>query len=165
MAFEAFNTTETEAGKPTKQELFRRVLSNFDDHEARIGALESSEGSFRPLGFLVNGYYRNGGDYQTEVLIDRINFDLTLTGARLLIKKAGTSGTLEVDVLYRRGGVWASIFATRPSVDYSAGDYALSTNAVLAVSDLLSGDVLRLDITSPQIEGNGFLLALDYEPK
>lgn len=162
MVFESFNDTETNAGKPTKQELFKKLKNDFDDHETRIENVEAAAAAFIPLEFFVGGAYYGSSPAQ-EVLFERIKFNLTLTAVRLVIQHAGTSGATEIDILYKRGsGAWTSVFTTKPSVDFSAGDYAVSTNAILAVTDLLAGDLVRLDITSAQLLGEGFLTQLEY---
>jgi hypothetical protein len=164
MSFTALNSSEIAASKPTKQELFQKIKDNFDDHESRITTVEGATQSFRPLEYAVFGDYWRFGGSQTEIMLDRMNLNITLTAARLLIKSAGTSGTTEVDVLYKRGvGAWTSIFSTKPSVVYSAGNYAISTNAILSTTALLAGDLLRIDITSVQSQTNGFILQLEYE--
>lgn len=163
MAFVALNSTEILSGKPVKNDLTLKIKNNFDDHESRIGVLETAIGSFRPIEFVVQGEYWRYGGSQTEVMIDRMNYNMTLTAARLMIKTAGTSGTTGIDILYKRGaGAWTSIFSTTPSVLYSVGDYGISTNAIFSTTALLAGDLLRLDILSVQTLGNGFDLQLEY---
>lgn len=164
MAYTAINSSEIATGEPVKAEVQTKIKDNFDDHESRIGTLESAINSFRPLEFVVKGMYSKFGSGQTDVLFDRINFNLTLLAARLVIDKAGTAGTTEVDVYYKRGvGAWTSIFSTKPSVAFGAGDKGISTNAVLSTTALQAGDLLRMDITSTQTLGNGFTLFLEYE--
>lgn len=164
MAFTAFNSTEIQAGKPTKQELFTKLKDNFDDHESRLLNTEASLANFRPIAFDALGEYWRFGSPQTEVLWERINFDITLTAARLWVIEAGTSGTLEVDVfLYRGADPAISIFSTPPSVGFAAGNRALSTNAVFSVTNLLAGDFLELRINSVQTSSKTFHLFLEFE--
>ncbi len=163
MSYVAINSTEVLPGKPVKTDLMVKIQGDFSDHESRIAVLETALNSYRPLEFVVQGEYWRYGGAQTEVMIDRLNFNLTLTAARLMIKTAGTSGTTGVDILYKRGaGAWTSIFSTTPSVLYSIGDYGISTNAVISTTALLAGDLLRLDIVSVQTLGNGFDVQLEY---
>lgn len=164
MAFSALNTSEIATGEPVKSEVMTKVKENFDDHESRISTLEASVNSFPPISFVVKGMYSKFGSGQTDVLFDRLNFNITLLAARLVIDKAGTAGTTEVDIYYKRGvGAWTSIFSTKPSVAFGAGDKGISTNAVMSTTALLAGDLLRMDITSTQTLGNGFTLFLEYE--
>jgi hypothetical protein len=162
MAFSTITTAQISTGEPTAQELFGKVKDNFDDHETRLGTLEGSLNSYLPIRFSVTNY--ESFTPATEVDIERIPFNITLLGARLLVVDAGSSGTLEVDVEYKRGGgAWTTIFSTNPSVAFSAGDYALSSNAALSVSSLELGDLIRLNIDTPQVGNNQFILLIEFE--
>lgn len=164
MAFTAINSLEIETGEPVKKELFTKVKDDLDDHESRMTVVESAITAFLPIEFGVWGIYPAAGANQTNVLVERITFNMTLLGARLLIKTAGTAGTTDVDIQLKRGaGAFGTIFSTRPSVLYSAGDYALSTNAVFSTTDLLAGDILRLDIVTSQTAADTFILYLEYQ--
>jgi len=123
--------------------------------------------SVLPMNFQVNGPYNAGGSTQTEVMVERVAFDMTLTGAKLFIKGAGSSDTTEVDVEYSTdtGATWTSVFSTKPSVAASAGNYAVSTNGVVKDNSLpvTTGTLLRLNITSVQSGSpDGFTLQLFY---
>jgi hypothetical protein len=168
MPYDGLTTGEIAAGEAVKQELFSKLKVITDDQEDRIADLEAGLVSFDPMEFNLIGPYSGYGASQTDVLFDRVTFAKTLTAARLLIWQAGTSGTTQVDLLYKRGGgAWTSIFQTQPSVVYSAGDGAVSTNAVFLAGastfDLLSGDLLKLNITSVQALGKGATLQLEFE--
>lgn len=122
---------------------------------------------YQSLDFNVSGPYYLGGSSQTEVMLDRAITLLSVSDAKLLVQTAGSGGTTEVDIEYstNNGGTWTSIFATRPSVASSAGNYAVSTNAVLTSNplSLAAGTLLRLNITSVQSgTPNGFILQLIY---
>lgn len=163
MSFTALTSAEILAGQPTRQELFTKLKADLDDHEDRMTALEAGVNSFRPIEFDLIGFYSSFGSIQTAVLYDRLNFDITILAARLICWTAGSSGTTEVDVLYKRGsGAWTSIFSTRPSLASSAGDAAISTNQVLAVTSLLAGDLMRVDIKSVQVQGQNAQIAIEY---
>lgn len=164
MAYSAITSTEILAGKPNKQELWTKVKDNFIDHESRIIDLEAAINSFLPIEFSVYGPYSQRTAPQTYVLIYRTSFNFTALAARLLVQTAGSAGTLEVDLQMKRGaGAFATIFSTKPSVVYTAGDLALSTNGVLSTTSFLAGDIIRMDITSNQTAGEGFELYLEYE--
>jgi hypothetical protein len=120
-----------------------------------------------PLTFQVSGPYNAAGSTQTEVALDRVTFDMTLKGAKLLIKGAGSSGTTEVDVQKseNNGATWTSVFSTKPSVVASAGNYAVSNNAVISggTMSISNGTLLRLNITNVQSGSpDGFILQLIY---
>lgn len=162
MSFITLTEEQIATGEPTAQELFRKIKDNDDDHESRLGTVEGAVNSYPPIRFGVTDYAH--ATPVTEVDIERIPFDLVILGARLLVMDAGSSGTLEVDVQYKRGvGAWTSIFSTHPSVSYTDGDYALSTNAVISTPQLLLGDLVRLDILTPQIGNRQFSLLLEFE--
>lgn len=162
MAYSAIDSTIIETGDPVTQELWEQVRANFADHETRIQAVEVAVQTFVPFEFRVRGeaslYLPTGAEYK------RIFQNITLTGARLLVPAAGVSGTWELDIQYKRGGAaFASIFSTRPSVAFGAGDYAVSSNAVLSVTDLQVGDILRLDIVGAQSDSEEAVLYLQWE--
>lgn len=162
MSFIALTAEQIVTGEPVAQELLQKTKDNFDDHEARLGTVEDAVNSNTPIRFAVTNYYNLTP--ATEVDVERIAFDLVILGARLLVLDAGVSGTLEVDIEYKRGaGAWTSIFSTTPSLDYSAGDYALSSNAVLSEAQLLLGDLIRLNILTPQIRNKKFIFLIEFE--
>lgn len=161
MPFDPLNSTEIESGKPVASTTQTKVKENFDDHETRIQTLEAGTSVYPPIIFRVNG---------RPVVLENVfkttsNFSFEITGARILVDEAGSAGTIEVDILRKRGaGAYETIFTTQPSVAYTAGDDALSSNAVLDGSkiDIEAGDILRMDITSIQTDGKNFLVRIDY---
>lgn len=162
MAFQVINSGEIASGEPTTTTTQNKIKNDLDDHEDRIQALEAVIVDFLPITMEVNGYYY----VNDNVLKTTSNSALTITGARILVNVAGSSGTLEIDIKKKRGvGAYTSIFTTKPSLVYSTGDDALSSNAVLDSSqvDIQAGDILRLDITSAQVDGVGFLVRIDYD--
>lgn len=166
MAFDPLNVNEIAAGEPTKQELFNKIRLDLDDHESRLLTVEGATNAFLSIDFLVNGIYGPIGAQNNIAGYIRIPFNLTIISGRLLIDKAGSAGTTEIDILFKRGiGVFTSLFTTRPSVAFGAGNIALSTNGVLDLTkvDLLAGDILRCDLTASQTLGNGFIGILEFE--
>jgi hypothetical protein len=165
MSFTAVTTTEISAGKPTTTTTFTKIKDNFDNHEQRIGALETGgTTTYPPIILRVNGCYATQG-VLANILKTVCNFDLTITGVRLYIESAGTTGTTEVDLkVSHSGGAYTSIFTTKPSVSYTVGNDGVSTNAVLDPTkvNILSGDLIRLDTTSVQVNGFGFMVRIDY---
>jgi hypothetical protein len=165
MSFTTITSGEIASGEPVTSTLQTKIKDNFDDHESRIQDLEGGSATvYPPLIMRVNGPY---GYYSAAdgILKTTLNFPITVTGVRILVDVAGTSGTLEVDVEYKRGGgSWTTIMTTKPSVAYTAGNDALSSNGVVNASqaDLQAGDILRLNIDSIQVAGNGFLVRIDY---
>lgn len=165
MAYTAITAAEIEAGKPTKQELFQKIKDNDTDFDSRLTTVEAITLTADPIVFEVNGPYNLKGTPQTEVLLERINKAITLLSVRLFVIDAGTAGTLEIDLEKSSagGGSWTTIFSTRPSLAYTAGDYSLSSNAVLSTTGFIAGDLLRMNITSVQTSGGNFKVIVDYE--
>jgi hypothetical protein len=166
MAYTPITSTEIAVGEPVRSDTQTKIADNFENHESRILGIETGAGTvYPPIILRVNGYYSTLGAYP-RATTTTCNFNLTITGIRLLIDVAGSSGTTEVDVLYKRGGgSWTSVLTTKPSVVYSAGDNAISTNAVLNLGQvaLQAGDLIRLDITSTQAgAANGFSTRIDF---
>ena len=163
MAYEQINTSEIETGDPVTADLWEKVKNSFDDHEERVSDLEAGASAREPLAFYVKGNYSSFGTV-TGVAYRRLFANITLTGGRLFIIDAGSSGTTQIDIQYKRGvAAFASIFSTLPSAVYSDGDYFLSTNGVLSVTQLLAGDVLRLDISTSQIGNEEFHVYLPFD--
>jgi len=165
MAFTTLTSGEIAAGEPVKQELFQKTKDNFDDHEARIASTEAAVGFVEPITFGLLGPYPLKGNSQTGVLYYRLTNSITVLAIRLFIFQAGTAGTTQVDVLYKRGAnPFVSLFSTLPSVGFAAGNFGLSTDGVLSTTSLLSGDILRLDLTSVQTGGaEGAEVIIEYE--
>ncbi len=166
MSFSAFNANEIAAGEPNKQELWQKLKDNFDDHETRIEAIETGA-----ITTFLDLEYSVGGDYSivgaaTGLCYQRMSVDITILAGRLFILTAGSAGTTEIDILFKRGaGAWTSIFSTKPSVAFGAGSLAVSSNGVLNPSNvnLQVGDFVRLDITSVQTNGIGLIGLLSIE--
>lgn len=162
MSFTALTTGEVTSGKPVATTTQSKIKANFDDHEARLEAIEAnSSAGDPPITFRIGGYYNTG----TGILKTTTNMSLVITGVRILVDTAGASGTVQIDIKKKRGaGAYTSIFTTLPSVVYSAGNDSISTNAVLdsGQSDFIAGDILRLDIVSGQTGGSGFLIRIDF---
>lgn len=164
MPFSAITTTEVETGKPVANTTQTKIKDNFDNLNSRLTTVEGGASSvYPPIILRVNGNY--SGCVYENMLKTTLNFNLTITGVRLLIDSAGTSGTTEVTLKWKRGaGAWTSVLTTNPSVLFSVGNDALSSNAVLNASNvaLQAGDILRLDMVSTQAKGRGFLVRVDY---
>src|SRR6185312_11690075 len=109
--YTAINTGEIVSGEPTTNSLWTKVKDDLDDHETRIETLEGASSVYPPIILRANGAYF----VMTDVLKTTTNFSLTITGARLLIDQAGSSGTTEIDILVSSGGgPYNSIFTTKP---------------------------------------------------
>ena len=165
MSYNPITGVEISTGKPVSNTTLNKVKENIDNLQSRVVSLEGGgESVFPPINLSL------GGDYSSMVgskgvLLSTMNFGITITGVRLIISKAGSSGSTEVDVEFKRGsGNWTSILTTKPSVAYSEGDYAISSNTVLDLSkvNLEAGDLIRVNLTAAQLQGAGFLIRIDY---
>jgi hypothetical protein len=161
MAFVPITSGEIASGQPVSTTTQTKIKNDLDDHETRLETLEISISSALPITLRVNGFY---GVFNS-VLKTTADGALTITGVRLLIDVAGTAGTTEIDIKKKRGsGSYTSIFTTLPSVAFSAGNDAISTNGIVDLTQVgvQAGDILRLDITSTQTAGLSFLVRIDY---
>lgn len=165
MSYVELTDEEIATGKPVANTLTEKIKDNFIDHESRIIGIETGTNiDYPPIILRVNGYYRHLVGL-TGTLKTTLNFALRITGVRLIVGSAGSSGTTEIDVLYKRGaGAFTSILSTTPTVSFSAGSDSVSTNAVIDTNEdnLLAGDILRLDILSSQVDTRDFLVRIDY---
>lgn len=169
MAYVAITAGEITTGEPVKSSTQTKIKENFENLDSRVTSLEGGSNTvYPPIILGVNGAYGEAGELTvpfTGFLKTTMNFDITITGVRILIGTAGVSGTTEIDLKYKRGvGSYTSIFTTKPSVSYSDGNDAISSNAVLNLSEvnLQAGDILRLDITSAQARAVGMTIRIDY---
>ena len=156
MAFVSITDSEIEVGRPVKKELFQKIKDNLDDHETRIGGVES-------LTTRIGGIF--GQVIKNTVTASSISnlavFDapgaMQILEAEIAIGELNgvSSGILEIDIVKTANqdldltGA-TSIFTTRPSIDFStASNFEKSTNAVLnSNANLVVNDVLILSITS-----------------
>lgn len=169
MTYVAITTQEIAVGESVSNSTLTKVKENFDNLDSRMTTLEGGGSTtYPPIILSVYGAYGEAGDLTIPVsgiIKTTINFPLTVTGVRILIDRAGTSGTTEIDLKFKRGiGSYTSLFSTKPSVGYVSGNDALSTNAILDPDyvDLQTGDILRLDISSVQAGAITFLVRIDY---
>ena len=163
MPFEVINSSQIETGDPVTAELWSKTKNSLDDHEDRISDLEAGASAREPLAFYVKGNYSSFGAV-TGAAYRRLFANIELTAGRLFVIDAGSAGTLDIDIQYKRGvSAFATIFTTRPSVVYTDGDYYISTNGVLSVTSLQAGDILRLDIVTSQTGNEEFHVYLPYD--
>lgn len=165
MSYSAITTTEIATGKPVANTTLTKVKDNFIDHETRILDLENGGAvAYPPKEMSVRGYYGDPG-IRTNWGKWFPNFDITITGVRLIIDTAGTSGSTEIDLKVNfGGGAYTSIFTTKPSVAFGAGNDAVSSNQVLDATkvDVDAGEIVRLDTTAVQTNGHTFYVRIDY---
>lgn len=164
MPFDSITLAQIAAGEPTAQELFTKVKNNFDDHESRLTVVEGAVNTFPPIRFSVSNYNYPALLPAVEVDVERIPYNITVLSGRILVVDGGSSGTLEIDLQYKRGSdPWTTIFSSLPSVPGTSTDYVISSNGVISVPSLLLGDLVRLNINSGQTGNEFFIVLLDYE--
>lgn len=93
MAFVALTDSEVDAKSPIDDALTTKIQENFDDLDARVIA-----GGTSPIRFVLSGdlSYLNGR--KRSVGEGHVLAESLFTGARALLKKSGTSGTLAFDI-------------------------------------------------------------------
>lgn len=162
MAQEEITTAEIQPGKPVSTEILRKAKGNIEDHETRLSAAEVGATARPPITFGVVGTL-NTPFAVDGLLHERISLAVTLTAIRVLAITAGASGTLTVDVEYKRGaGAWTSVLTAPISVDYSEGDFAVGSGT-LAVTSLQPGDILRLNVDAVQAGMEDFYVYAENE--
>ncbi len=144
MVFTAITVGEIETGEPVKSSTQTKIKANFDNLDDRLTSLEGGSSTvYSNISLRVNGAYGESGDLTipyTGITKTTCNFNITITGVRILVDQAGISGTTEIDLKYKRGsGSYTSIFSTKPSVGYASGNDSISTNAVLNPSGWFRG--------------------------
>ena len=117
----------------------------------------------RPDSGVISAFV-NEEDYDlTRISLFKAPYDFNIISAIVTNIDAGTSGTLEMDVLSGSSlGSVTSIFSTKPSVTSAAGDNASSTNAVISNPSVFENNWVRMDCTSlqtQQIRHHFYLLA------
>lgn len=165
MSYVPIAPSEIASGEPVSSTVATKIKNNFDNHETRLTDVENGNTTvYPPIMFSVYGSYSPKAG-ASEVLVTTANFNLTITGVFLILKTAGSSGTTEIDLKYKRGSnPWQSVFSTKPSLAHSAGNYARSTNGVLDPTyvDLEAGDLIAIDLPQAQVNANTFFVRVDF---
>lgn len=166
MAYLALTTAEIAIGGPVQNPTLTTIKGDLDYFKTTTDSLNSALQNPEPLTFDLHGNWWID-PVQTGIAYKRIWTSISLTGGILWVPKQGTAGTFTADVLYKRGaGAYTSIFSVQPSVAYNAAapDHQASTNGALTSTPLLllSGDFLRVDISTAQTGSNEFHVLLPY---
>lgn len=151
MSYVNITAEEIAIGEPIKNSTLEKIRGNFTDLKNSISDINDALDLLSvqsPMYFNYSGYTDTITDEHFTALV--ANF--TVNDVKLTVKDAGSSGTTQVDVLYKRGaGAWTSIFSTNPSLAFGAGSYATSSNAVLSTTVLLAGDLIRCRLVTSQV--------------
>jgi hypothetical protein len=165
MAYSSITTQQIAIGEPITNELMTKVKDNFDNHEARLTVAEvGSSTYYDPITFHIYGRPSQLTLPYSDYMRTTVNFNITITGVFLLIDIAGSSGATEIDIKHNTSGSFTSVFSTKPSVAFGAGNNAISTNGVLNPSfvNVDSGKVIQLDVTLAQVDCRNAIIRLDY---
>lgn len=159
MAFTSFTAAQITIGEANKKELWDKTKDNFDDHESRLLAVEAGTSSPFPLQFLVLG----GGVVVDEAAFFKLPFDITITSVELTVMKAGSSGSMEVDILTNQSGSFATVFNTgNLTLSSGSGDLATASAPSFAVTDIDEDKFFRLDIKAVQTGARDYQITIGY---
>lgn len=131
------------------------TLSTTDSGTASInntGGLET-----RPKTITANAFIKINESSWEKALVFKSAYTFNLTSAIINSLLAGDSGTLQIDI--KKGtslNSLATVFSTRPSLDYTAGNYSNSSNADFSTIAVSPGEWLVVDIMSMQHGQNRF---------
>jgi hypothetical protein len=166
MSYTTITTTEIASGKPVSTSTLTKVKDNLDDHETRILGLEAGTSvPYPPIIFRVNGTFAQSRAID-GLLETTNNFSIQITGVRIWAQKAGSSGTYDIDIVHQfNGSGFVSCLSTRPTLAYTTGDEAASTNAVINSGNatIVAGSNIRLVVYGLQVGGNNFYVRVDYD--
>lgn len=126
--------------------------------------------------FFLNGPY--GILSMPQIGVDGIavfEFDAEIINVWAFNLIAGTSGDTELDIKASAavGSGFASIFLTKPIINYQAGNnYWIgkdvfapnATGAVLSTTTFTAGTAIRLDLTQSQVGGQNCGIIIHYRP-
>lgn len=169
MDWQEITDEEIQTGEPVKSSTASKFKNNINLLQERI--TEAEEGGntvYPPIILVVGGAYGEPGELQIPAIgavKTTLNFNITVTGVRLIVDQAGESGTTEIDIKYKRGiAEYTSIFSTKPSLGFAEGNDATSTNALLnpAHVNLQAGDIIRVDITAAQKRAETLIVRIDF---
>lgn len=165
MAYTALNTSDIEAGKPVKEELWQTVRDNQESFNTDIEALKQTS-QVDIIDVKVTG---KPEDYSAAELSARMPtykspVDLTITSIIITLLTASTSGTLEIEIdkSTDNGVNWTPQLSS--SVDLTGTTVGSVSGAVVfaspALQDLAQNDLMRVRITGVQVDQGQFHLSI-----
>ena len=162
MAYSSVDATRIVAGKPVRADDILGLRNNQEDLNTRVTAVEGVIVKVQVFNETIHNLEFNGGSTITGFAYWRAPSAFTLTSATITQVTAGSAGTMEIDI--QKGSSVSSmstVFSTKPSLAYTAGNAATSSNAVFSSASVSANDFLRLDLTSIQT-GIGTLIITIY---
>lgn len=153
MAYSDITASQIEVGKANRKELWTKVKDNFSDLDARSTALEAASTKILAYNGAVINLAQYAGVGTTGILgFFRAPQNMNITQARFRVVKAGTSGTAQMDVTVgASSAVDVSIFSTKPSAAFSAGDNFDTINQVISNASVSEGAFIFFSFDTIQI--------------
>lgn len=154
MAFTTINPANIEVGDPITADLLTLIKTNFDDHETRILAASTSTAKISLINTDISigstASALNIGCMYVEVLN---NCTVTEGSLQLFLKSPATAGSITIDIKKNTSTNptgFNSVFTVLPTFNIAtASDYQKVTGTINPTyQNLVTGDILRLDITS-----------------
>jgi hypothetical protein len=118
----------------------------------------------RPDSGVLSAFIRKNDLTLSQIELYEAGASFNLIKATVRNLTAGTSGTLEIDLLKGSYGSGTTVFSTKPSVTSAAGNGAVSSNAAFSSTSVSVGDLLQLDLTSIQTNQSRFHVVIEGEP-
>lgn len=126
------------------------------------GAVTGGDSVNRPNSVVGNLFIKTQEETSTRRMVYKASSLMTLNTAKITQTIAGTSGTLEIDILKGSSlGSLTTVFSTKPSVVYSAGNYTTSSNAVISDAAVAVNDWIVLEIVSMQDTRSEFHIQIE----
>lgn len=159
---------------------FRAAVSEATAQRIGAGVNFIQTNVYEQKDWWINGAYGAGGITIPFTAIDGltlVEFNAEIIDAFMFVRQAGSSGNTTLDIEYATtpGGSWTSIFSTKPSINYQAGDFswcyvgsafANTTAPVLSTTSINAKTVFRCNISSAQGgDPRGCGLVLIYRPR
>lgn len=152
MPFTAISNAAIAVGKAIKQELWQLVKDNFDDHESRLGDLETA-GSLIQI-FDETVYSASASSSLTGLLYYRAKQAIKIVRVQVQIFEKGSisSGTVSIDCKKAStlGASFSTILTTQASVNFALDPDYTSDDAVInsSLNSLAIDEFIRIDVTS-----------------
>lgn len=152
MAFTSISSAIISVGRAIRKELWQLTKDNFDDHESRLGSLETA-GSLIQI-FDETVYSASASSSLTGLLYYRAKQAIKIVRVQVQIFEKGsiTSGTLSLDCKKGStlGASFATILTTQASIAFATDPDYTSDDAVInsSLNSLAIDEFIRIDVTS-----------------
>jgi len=170
MAYVAVPSASTDAGQPTKEELFKGIVSNQDSFNTDIEALkQTSRVDMIDVVFQGDIEDYTEAEILTRVPIFRSPVNLTMTSVIITLLSVSTSGTLEMELeVSTDNGINFNTVLTS-TVDLTGltiGSLSGAVNFInAAAQDINENDMVRIRFTGVQVDQGDFHVSVYGEVK